>query len=280
MNAVGNDINIKANNIIFCYDDIGKGGIPILFIHGFPFDKSMWQPQLEYLKSSNRVIAYDIRGFGKSTDEAGEVSINLFADDLIKLMDALEISKAIICGVSMGGYIALNAINRFSERFEGLILSDTQCIADSAEGRQKRYKTIGEIGENGLSNFAETFVKNVFCKQSLENKKEMVEKVKNNILATSPRTVKGTLFALAERWETCNSLEAITVPTLIICGKEDVLTPPAQSEFMKQNIKNSILHIIDGAGHLPNMEQAEEFNKYLQHFLSAINTDKTLEVHR
>ena len=148
-------MNIKANDILFCYDDVGKGNIPVLFIHGFPFDKSMWQPQVDFLKSLYRVITYDIRGFGKTFNDVAELNMNLFGDDLIGFMDALEISKAMVCGLSMGGYIALNVVYRFPERIAGLILSDTQCIADSAEGKEKRYKTIQQIETNGLNDFSE-----------------------------------------------------------------------------------------------------------------------------
>ncbi|HEY0030202.1 MAG TPA: alpha/beta fold hydrolase [Bacteroidia bacterium] len=267
--ATGRDINVRANNITICYDDLGKGAIPIIFIHGFPFDKSMWQPQMEELKSQHRVIAYDIRGFGKSGNDSEELSMGLFSEDLIAFMDALQIGKAVICGLSMGGYIALNAINRFSDRFEGLILCDTQCIADSPEGKQKRYKTIEHIQAGGLNDFAEGFVKNVFYKESFNDKAAVIEKIKCTILSTSLESITGTLVALAEREATCTSFDAISVPTLIICGREDVVTPPVQSEHLQSGIKNSWLQIIDRAGHLSNLEQPEEFNKHLQHYLSS-----------
>ena len=146
----------------FSYSDVGQEDIPVIFIHGFPFDKMMWQSQLDFLKTKHRVIAYDIRGFGKSTNDVTSFSMNLFADDLIAFMNTLQIEKAIICGLSMGGYIALNAVHRFAERFAGLILCDTQCIADSVEAKEKRYKTIEQIAAIGLNDFAEGFVKNVF----------------------------------------------------------------------------------------------------------------------
>src|SRR5436190_14766841 len=113
MQITGKDISITINGITISYDDLGVGQVPIIFIHGFPFDKSSWQPQVEHLKSSHRVIAYDIRGFGKSTSDTETASITLFADDLIEFMDALEINKAILCGLSMGGYIVLNAVRRY-----------------------------------------------------------------------------------------------------------------------------------------------------------------------
>src|ERR1700749_5009267 len=140
MASKGNDITVQANGIAVCYDDLGIGNTPILFIHGFPFDKSSWQLQLDYLKSSHRVIAYDLRGFGKSSTGNEKPSMDLFADDLVQLMNILQIDKVVACGLSMGGYILLNAVNRYTERFEAIVLSDTQCIADTSEGKEKRYK--------------------------------------------------------------------------------------------------------------------------------------------
>jgi 3-oxoadipate enol-lactonase len=267
MDTTGKDIDIRVNGITMCYDDLGKGDIPIIFIHGFPFDKSSWEPQMDFLKKTNRVIAYDIRGFGKSKANDEKANIALFADDLILFMDALQISRAVVCGLSMGGYILLNAVNRYANRFEAVVLSDTQCNADSDEAKNKRYKTIHEIEANGINDFASSFVKNAFCKESLTNKTELVEKIKNVILSTAPETITGTLKALAERWETCSSSEEIKVPTVIICGKEDMLTPLKQSEFLHNNIPGSILHSIDKAGHLSNLEQPDEFNKYLYSFV-------------
>ena len=271
MRTTGNNIEINVNGITICYDDLGEGSIPIVFIHGFPFNKSTWQPQMDFLKNTNRVIAYDIRGFGKTTADNEKASMGLFGDDLIKFMDALLIEKAIICGLSMGGYILLNTLDRYPNRFEAIILSNTQCIADSPEAKEKRYKTIEEIKRNGLTDFTEVFIQNIFCKESLNNKKELVEKIKNMILSTSPKTITTTLNALAQRHEMCFLLKVISIPTLILCGKEDIVTPLAQSEFLHKNIANSILHSFDGAGHLSNLEQADEFNKHINNFISELS---------
>ena len=270
MRATGNNIEIRVNGVTICYDDLGKDTMPIIFIHGFPFDKNMWKPQVDFFKTSHRVITYDIRGYGKSFIDREKASITLFADDLVKLMDGLQVDKAIICGLSMGGYISLNAVNRFPERFHAIILSDTQCISDTPETRQKRFKTIDQIESGGLSDFADAFIKNIFCKESLSEKKEIVDRIKNTILSTSPETLTGTLTALAERWESCSSLDFISVPALILCGREDIITPPIQSEFLNLNIKNSTLHIIDNAGHMSNIEQPDTFNKHLEDFISGL----------
>jgi len=264
----GKDIHISLKGVTICCDDFGKSDIPVIFIHGFPFDKSSWHPQMDFLKHTHRVLAYDIRGFGKSTAGKENVSISLFADDLIELMDVLEIRKAVACGLSMGGYILLNAVNRYPDRFEAIILSDTQCIADTPEGKAKRYKTIDQIQSEGLALFTAAFVKNIFTPDSLDNKKALVERVKNVILSTSPFTIMGTLKALAQRPNMCSSLNEILIPVLILCGGEDNITPMTQSEFLNRKIVNSELYEINNAGHLSNLEQPDQFNSFLAPFIS------------
>ena len=158
----GYNLGIAVNDFDLSYDDVGEGRVPVIFLHGFPFDKTMWELQLEFLKFTYRLISCDIRGFGKSTDESTPLSIDLFTDDLIKFMDKLKIEKAIVCGLSMGGYIALNAVKRFPGRFEGLVLCDTQCMAETVEGKRKRYQVIEDIEDNGAKKFNEGFIKKSF----------------------------------------------------------------------------------------------------------------------
>lgn len=268
----GYDLTIPVNDFNLSYDDLGEAGIPVIFLHGYPFSKAMWKQQLEFLQATNRVIACDVRGFGKSTYEQSSLSIDLFADDLLTFMYKLHIEKAIICGLSMGGYIALNAMKRFPGHFEALILCDTQCIADSPAVKEKRYKVIDDINVNGVKNFNEEFIKSVFHKDTLSNKKELVETLRTVVFANSQQIITAGLVALAERSETCSTLGAIDIPTLIICGREDEVTPLAQSDFMHQLIEGSIMHVIDNAGHVSNLEQPDEFNQQLLDFLTAHST--------
>jgi len=261
----------EVNNLTISYNDVGEGNIPVIFLHGFPFDKSMWKSQLDSLKSSHRIIAFDIRGFGKSTDEITSLSIDLFSEDLVSFMDKLNIKKAIVCGLSMGGYIALNAIKSFPERFEALILCDTQCIADTAQVKENRYKAIEQINLDGADTFNEKFIKSVFHPDSLINKTELVENLRSIVFANSKDIITAGLKALAERSETCFTLNAIRIPTLIICGREDTVTPLVQSEFMLGHIEGSSLKIVDNAGHVSNIEQPEEFNKQILNFLNSLN---------
>ncbi|MES2796433.1 MAG: alpha/beta hydrolase [Bacteroidota bacterium] len=280
MESEGYDKLIEVNSITASYDDLGEGFSPIIFIHGFPFSKSMWQPQVDFLKKTHHVIAYDIRGFGRSTSEViRTASMELYAEDLIALMDGLHIEKAIVCGFSMGGYILLNALHRFPERFSGVILADTQCIADSQEAKENRNKTIEDIQENGLKSFAEKFILKLFCEASLKHKKEIVKSIKNQILNTSQDSIIGGLKAMANRSDTSASLIEIDVPTLIICGKEDVLTPVEQSKFLEKNIEKSSLHILKKAGHLSNLEQPDHFNKIILDFIENLPHLSTIKLY-
>ena len=169
----------------------------------------MWKGLLDSLKSSNRIIACDIRGFGKSVDEKTPLSIDLFSEDLMAFMNKLNIKKAIVCGLSMGGFIALNAIQKFPERFEALILCDTQCIADTAEVKENRYKAIEQINRDGVTEFNKKFIKNIFHPDSLTNKTELVETLSSVVFANSKEIIIAGITALAERSETCSSLSDI-----------------------------------------------------------------------
>ena len=134
----GYNLTIAVNNFNLSYDDVGECDVPVIFLHGYPFDKTMWQGQLDLLKKDYRLIACDIRGFGQSSDETSVLSMELFSGNLIAFMDTLKIKKAILCGLSMGGFIALNVVEKVPERCEALIVCDTQCIADTPEVKEKR----------------------------------------------------------------------------------------------------------------------------------------------
>jgi 3-oxoadipate enol-lactonase len=270
MNVQGTDIQINANGITMSFDDFGKGETPIIFVHGFPFDKSSWAPQMAFMKKTQRVIAYDIRGFGATPLGKTKPSMRVYADDLVKFMDNMGIHKAIVCGLSMGGYIVLNAVQRYPERFKALILSDTQSIADTKEAEKKRYQTIEQIKTDALAVFTEGVLKNVFCANSRAHKTEVIGKIKEVILSTPQETIIAALTALAERTDMTASLKDIPIPTLIICGKEDSMTPPNQAEALHFAIKNSSLHIIENAGHLSNLEQPDAFNKHLAGFIATL----------
>jgi 3-oxoadipate enol-lactonase len=267
----GNDIKITVNNLTVSYNDEGQDGAPvIIFIHGFPFNKSMWNKQVKAFKENYRVIAYDVRGHGDS--DAGDVpySIDLFTNDLINFMDELNIDKTMLCGLSMGGYIALNAVQNYPDRFDALILCDTNCIADTSEVKEKRMQTIKNIKKNGVEKFADESIKNLFAPESFSTKKQEIAAIRNMILNTSKKSLCDTLRAFYEREETCSKLKDFNVPTLIIVGKEDKVTPINAAQLLHENIEESFICVLDHAGHLSNIENPAEFNNQLEEFVSTV----------
>jgi len=193
-------------------------------------------------------------------------------EDLIGFMDALKIDKVMLCGFSMGGYIALNAIEHHPERFNALVLCDTSCMADTPETKEKRRKTIARITESGVEDYANELLKVLFAAESFTTKVEELAQVKVMIVNTSIKSLTRTLNAFARREETCSNLSAIKVPVLIAVGKEDQLTPPAAAKQMSEQIKSPKIVILDHAGHLSNMENPQEFNKHLLQFVESVYT--------
>lgn len=274
MSYIENIIKINTNNINICYIDEGpKDAMVIIFIHGFPFNKLMWNLQLQELKANYRVIAYDIRGYGGSDAGTEDYSIELFAKDLICFMDALRIDKTVLCGLSMGGYIALNAVENYPERFSALILCDTNCIADTSETKEKRMSAIEGIRKNGEIEYVETSIKNLFSPESLSIMEYEITALKEEIVNTSGQTLCNTLLALAWRRETCSKLPEIKIPVLIMVGREDKITPPDAAQSMHERIENSSLVIIENAGHISNLENHNEFNNHLKKFIFSIKSE-------
>jgi 3-oxoadipate enol-lactonase len=265
----GRNLEIKVKNGFISYNEAGETNSSVLiFIHGFPFDKNMWDGQLNALSNKFRCIAFDLPGYGQS-EMVEELSIEYYADVLDAFMHLMQIDSATICGLSMGGYISLRAIVKYPERFSRLILCDTQCIADTDEGRKKRFNTIEAIEKDGLEPFAEGFIKNLFTEKNLQANADFVQNIKSTILSSKPESVTATLKALAERIETCSNLGDIKIPALILCGVDDKITPVKQSQFMNEHIQGSKLVILNEAAHLSNLEQADLFNKSILDFMVA-----------
>ena len=271
MHYSGNNIKMMVNNMVVNYTDEGPEEAPvIIFIHGFPLNMSMWNTQVQALTDNYRVIAYDIRGHGDSDAGNEPFSIDMFVTDLIGLMDVLRIKKASLCGLSMGGYIALNALENYPQYFESLVLCDTTCMPDSPKAKDKRMKTIESVIKNGVFYYAVESVKNLFAPESFITKNAEIKAVEKMIINTSELSLCSTLLALSSRHETCTFLPEINVPVLILVGEDDSITPPPVARFMHENIKDSTLHLIHRAGHLSNLENTEKFNQHLRLFLDSV----------
>jgi 3-oxoadipate enol-lactonase len=256
------------NDIAIYYKERGMPqGLPVVFIHGFPFSHEMWEPQINVMPNNIHAIAYDLRGHGISNVGDGQFSIELFVDDLIALLDHLLIEKAILCGLSMGGYIALRTFERHPNRVCGLILCDTKSKPDTDAVKIKRVATINAVKAAGVRAFAEDFVKTIFWEKTFERNPSAIAFIKKIIYGNSPRGICGTLLALASRTDTTPALSSINIPTCIIAGEHDKLTPPSDAQIMHSMITGSELHILPDAAHMSNLENTQGFNELLLTFL-------------
>ncbi len=268
---------MKSGNIYFV-DQGSRQAAPIVLIHAFPLNHTMWNSQISILSEKYRVIAYDIRGHGESDVGDGQYTIELFVDDMIALLDHLKIKKTNLCGLSMGGYIALRALERHPERFSALVLSDTQSEADSDEAKVKRSGAIQLIKEKGLAAFAEGFVKSAFAPATFTDNPEVIQAVKEMILKNSPLGICGALLAMATRTDTTAVLNKTKIPTLILVGEKDQITPLSAATSMKENIPNAQLHVISCAGHLSHLENPTEFNRRLLVFLEGKHKERQKDI--
>ncbi len=260
------------NDVPINYVDSGLStGTPVVFLHGFPFSHEMWKPQLDALGSSYRTIASDIRGHGESYVGDGQFTIEGHVDDLIGLLDHLKVQRCVVVGLSMGGYIALRALERNPERFMAAALCDTRSEADGNEAKIKRAAGIAAVKKNGSAQFADSFVKAVFAPETFTQNPAATESIHRTIRLTQPLSIAGTLLALAARTDTTSSLSTIKIPVLIMVGEKDAVTPPAASQAMHEKIAGSELHIIPNAGHMSNMENPAAFNGYLMAFLKRVS---------
>jgi pimeloyl-ACP methyl ester carboxylesterase len=242
----------------------------ILFLHGFPFNKESWRPQLDGLADDVTGIAIDVRGHGLTTSGHGFFSIDVFAKDLRVFIEKLQLDNVILCGVSMGGYIALRAYELFPEKISGLILSDTHHKADNNEGKQKRFDSIQSILQHGRRPFSIGFASNVFSEASITEKPDLVEFIKNSIRRNSVHSICATLLALASRTDTTEVLTQIQVPTLVIRGAQDKITPKDLMIDLHLGITQSQYVEIENCGHLPNLENSTRFNELMNGFINSI----------
>ena len=259
---------------LFLVDRGDSSAMPVVFVHGFPMSHELWLPQIDRCAERYRAVAYDVVGHGRSDIGDGQYSIEAHVDDLISLMDHLKIPRAVVVGLSMGGYITLRALERNPDRFLAAVLCDTRSEADTNEGKIKRFAGVAQVKREGSRVFADGFVKLLFAPSSLQRVPEDVERIRNIIAHTPPLGIAGTLLALAARTDTTAALSSIFVPTLLLVGEHDVHTPPAAAESMHKRIPGSRLHVIPGAGHLPNLENPEAFDGALTEYLGRLSFTK------
>lgn len=258
-------MNADVNDVRIFYRDAGSG-LPILLVHGFPLDGELWRPQIDGLAGDYRIIVPDLRGFGQSMPSV-EATMEEYAADLAALLDELGVDSAVVVGLSMGGYVALAFERLYSERLLGLVLVDTRAQADSREARAGRVTTALRVKEHGSAVLADDMLEKLLSPAARERQPELVETVREMIARQPVEGVVAALHGMAGRPDSRPMLGEVSVPTLVVVGADDPITPESDAQAMVDAIPGAELHVLPRAAHLSNLEQPADFNSRLREFL-------------
>ncbi|MGA2617812.1 MAG: alpha/beta fold hydrolase [Thermoguttaceae bacterium] len=259
-----------AGGIDWAVWDAGRGP-PLLLVHGFPLDRSMWAGQVAGLARGRRVIAPDLRGFGRSGVTPGIVTVGWHADDLAFMLDALNVTEPIVlAGLSMGGYIALQFYQRHRARLRGLVLCDSRAGADTPQTAAGRRQLADRAEREGPQVWAEMMLPRLLAPATLRHRPELLDRVRQMIVGSDPRGQAATARGLALRPDFTPLLPRIDCPTLLVVGREDTISTPAETRAMAGAIPAAQLAEIDDAGHLSPLEQPAEVNRAIEEFLKRV----------
>jgi 3-oxoadipate enol-lactonase len=264
-------LKVSLNGTELAYDDHGAG-LPVLFLHAFPLNRNMWTGLTGALLNEQRfrLIALDWRGFGESSIKALVSPMQLFADDVVALMDHLGIQKAILCGLSMGGYVSFAFLRSHPERVHALILADTRPGADTEEGKQNREKLARLAESQGVDAVADTQVPNLLSQYTRQHHPEIEARVRQMISMATPAGIAAASRGIAQRADSSDLLPKITCPTLVIVGEHDALTPPDLAQGFAQQIPGAQFAVIPQSGHLSVLEQPGAFLQAMRNFLAQL----------
>lgn len=260
----------QVNGVALSYTEQGTGTPPALLLHGFPLDSRMWEAQLPAIASAgHRVIGPDLRGFGRSRSDA-PFTIESLADDIHAFAAALGAIPFVLAGLSMGGYVALAYAKKYAGDLRGLVLLDTKAEADTAEGKQGREKMIELVRKDGSKPIADQMMPKMLAKDAADQRPQTAQTLRRMMEACPPKTIEHALSAMRDRPDRSGELASIRVPTLVIVGESDAITPPAVAEAMVKKIPGAQLVTIRGAGHMSPMEQPEQVNGAIRGFLEEL----------
>lgn len=260
---------VHANGIRLAYSDQGSG-LPVVFLHGFPLNRSMWAPQVAALSGSARVVTIDLRGHGESDAPLWRYSMEEFADDVAALLTHLGLAQVVLVGLSMGGYVAFAFARRHADRLRGLVLTDTRAQADTEEGRGGRFRVAQAAQAKGPGAVADLMLPKLLAPATLGSRPALVTQVRAMIESMSVSGIAGDLMAMADRPDSVSLLPSLACPTLVVVGEQDQATPVADARLMAERIPGARLELIPDAGHLPNLEQPALFNERLARFLASL----------
>jgi pimeloyl-ACP methyl ester carboxylesterase len=258
---------IALSEVELAVNDEGPGS-PVVFVHGFPLDHSLWDEQVAALSANYRCIAPDLRGFGQSQVVPGTATMDQMADDLAELLDKLGVSEPVaLCGLSMGGYVAWQFWLRHRTRLRRLILCDTRAAADAPEAAQARYEMAAKVLLEGSGAIWETMKPRLFAPGTLQHHPELVARFEHVVRNNPPVGIAAALRGMAVRPDLTDRLAEIDVPTLLIVGEHDAISTPREMATIAQRIRGSQLVQIEAAGHLAPAENSAAVNKALAEFL-------------
>jgi pimeloyl-ACP methyl ester carboxylesterase len=267
---------VEFDNLSLACEDEGKG-IPIVCIHGYPLNRQIWQPQWEGLASSVRVIAPDLRNHGDSLIRGNSVSggvihsMDLLADDLAHMLDAMSLSQPVVInGLSMGGYVAFALIRNYPRKVRGLILTATRARPDSVEEKANRLKAIQLAQTQGVAPIVDGMLGRLVSPKTTSGKPGLAQSIREIMLSNTVEGVIGDLRGMMDRPDARPPLPEIRVPVLILVGKDDQIIPIEEAQAMNDLIPDSRLEIIEDAGHLLNMEQPALYNRIVRSFIQSL----------
>jgi pimeloyl-ACP methyl ester carboxylesterase len=250
----------------------GKG-TPLVFIHGFPFDSSIWQAQVDHFSKEAHVIAPDTPGFGQSQDLPGDpkgATMDAYADTLAEALKANGQNNVVILGHSMGGYMAFAFARRHADMLKALVLAATKAGADTEAGREGRYKQAAAVLERGAQAVVDAMLPKLFAPASYENKPDLVEQIRATMLRQDRSGIIGALYAMAARPDSTPDLAHLRVPTLVINGTEDAIIPASEADLLHAQVRGSVHTSIEGTGHMLMLEEPGKFNEALDAFLRTL----------
>lgn len=264
------------NGIELSWEEAGSG-LPLMLLHPFPVNQSVWAGQRRALAGHARVITPDLRGFGDSTFNGTETTMEQFADDVHALMTELKINRVVLGGLSMGGYVALAFYRKYPWRVRGLILASTKPQADSDEDRQARQELAALAKERGSGAVGTPLLPKLFGEYTFRVNPHLPLHIWRKIKATPPETIVAASLAMAARQDSLDLLSKVHCPTLVLVGVQDSLAPPPVAEYMARQIPNATLTVIPNSGHMSNLEQPEAFNNAVRDFLTNLQQQKHKE---
>ncbi len=258
----------EINGTTLGYDLTGTGDA-VLFLHAFPLNRTMWEVQTAALRGRARTLTVDFRGFGESAAPPGPYRLETFADDALALARAVGIDHATVVGLSMGGYVAFRLVERAPEFVRALVLADTRAEPDTPEAKARRYALAERVEREGMGAMSD-FVGALLGPTSKAERPEVAGRLQRGIGQPDPRAVAETLRALGERPDSRPLLPRIGVPTLVLVGEEDTLTPPDVARSIANGIPGARLAVLPRTGHLSNLESAQEFKQEMIAFLEGL----------